>query len=253
MRLAASVFILLVAMLSVLTACQHDEGLQQPQFSIMTGHSADKGLLPTPDWMDQAYMALLYHRGEETTRVKNAHSYDLTNGEIHTFIPPGYPGKPGSRIRYECSVAIPANSVSNPGVDEAEITLEVQEFSTRSVIGSDGFEDVSFAVYTDNPGGLSFSSPVSITLCPASAQSSSGSVDTHYVYFLERDVVDDVEVYTCFDYQSVAINPSDWTCTFQVTYIPELNELNKPDREGGFIKDDDPEDGEVTPPDSTGT
>lgn len=218
------------------SSCSHD--------SVVPGSSADglKRQIPNPppieDRLTPEYLKALW--GEEW----NQRSYVMVIGQANLMdddddvvagTPNGYPS-PGEDD-YECSVMIPAGSVQQSPPTNLKIFIEVPEFESSPRRPHPAF----FSIYTLLDYDLTFSSPVTVTICDFPwIPGNDIPVINEYTYYVNQDEAGNLsysELQVVFpDYQTGAI-------TFEIDVIPGhgFNFLDRPDRSGTWVNETDEE------------
>ena len=221
--------LILVIVSMYLTACEHGADIQAPL--VLQPGGVEEYTGATGLW-SQKELTNLYDSYVDTDLVVVACDYDLTNGQTCDFLPPGYPETPELPGQYMCSVTVPAGAVSTSGLTEAEITLAVQSYDFTVADPDASNPTTSFALGTNQVGGLQFSEPVVVTICPHPSATAAELAAARGVLYAQLVEVDGQEVVEYSDAQDVTIDEETWAFTVQVTSIPSYEDLWSKEQRG---------------------
>lgn len=229
-------YLLVVAPL-LLAACQSGVGVSEPvgdglpvgDYAI---HEVDEKAESVPDIVfTQEGLQQIFANYQTVEMVAETHSYDLRDGDIHSFIPSGYPESAADAERYTCTVRIsPTDSMGLPEVD-VPITLAIQTFGSWLDGQTAPTPVAKFAFYTTHPGGLRLDTPALVTICRPPSSDFDPATALPIAYFIEKNL-DGGEFYSVSDLQYVEIDPVTGAATLSVSYIPDYAPLDKQNETG---------------------
>ena len=221
-RLITQIITLLVMVL-LLASCQSDVDLQAPAPSGDTDlpvfSPEDKTATEVVDY-SQSTLEEIFASQEPVPLVTVDHSYLFLEGETFSFVPPGYAKSTDIANQYLCTVTVPAGALMDEAVVKADIALDIQAADYQRTDADAANPVTTFALRTNQPGGLHFAVPVSVTICKHPLATTPDPEVGYRLVLVERQSTAIGDIYVAHDIQLAAVDHVTGAFTLQVTYIP---------------------------------